>query len=91
MVFESSAGTLESSDCLVRVYPSEEVRVVLRGVCARLYPERTRRMAEEALREAGVCAAVEIQDQGALMCTLRARLRTAVRRAVLGGASHEAR
>jgi len=84
-VFESSAGTLESSDCLVRVYPSEGVEVILKGVCARMYPERTRRMVEEVLREAGVCASVEIQDQGALMATLRARLRTAVRRALGGG------
>lgn len=82
MLLESRAGTLESSDCLVLVYPSEERRVVLRGVCARLYPERTRRMVEEALDEAGVDALVEIQDQGALICTMRARIRTAMRRAL---------
>ncbi|WP_245522741.1 citrate lyase acyl carrier protein [Thermanaerovibrio velox] len=90
-VRESRAGTLESSDCLVSVYPSEGLEVVLKGVCARMYPERTRRMVEEALREAGIVAAVEVQDQGALMATMRARLRTAVRRAVSGGGCGEAR
>ena len=85
LIVESRAGTLESSDCLVCVYPSDRVEVRLKGVCARMYPERTRALVEEGLCRMGITGAlVEIQDQGAILPTLRARLKTALSRAVGG-------
>ncbi len=51
-----------------------------------MYPERTRGLVEEALGRMGITGAlVEIQDQGAILPTLKARIKTALSRAVGGG------
>ena len=82
----AQGGTLESSDCLVTVSPSPTLELECRGATAGLFAERNRAVVESVLRERGLTGAkVQIQDQGALELTLRARIGTAPDRA-RGGA-----
>lgn len=78
----ASAGTLESSDCLVSVAPAAGLELDYRGGNAELFRERTRTLVEDVLQGYGLAGGrVTIQDQGAILATLRARLETALERA----------
>ena len=80
----SVAGSLESSDVLVSVSPSggEDNTVDVESIVMKQFGERIRSVAREELSRMGVSGAVvKIQDRGALECTLRARLETALERA----------
>ena len=80
----ASAGTLESSDCMVTVLPADGGRLELEiesPVLAQ-YGDAIRQTAERTLRELSVeGGAVRIQDKGALDCVIAARVETAVLRA----------
>ncbi len=77
----ASAGTLESSDCLVTVSPGPGVEVELRGGGG-VFSGRTDRLVREVLRRRGEEGLrVLIQDRGALELVLEARLETALARA----------
>lgn len=80
----SIAGSLESSDVLVSITPSsgEEVELVVESIVMKQYGERIRRVAAEVVSASGLRGArLKVQDRGALECTLRARLETAIARA----------
>lgn len=83
-VRRAQAGTLESSDCLVTVEASPEGRRLdHRGGNAALFRDRTKRLLDEILDGAGIDGiTVQILDQGALEPTLRARIETALARAL---------
>ncbi|MDD2427759.1 MAG: citrate lyase acyl carrier protein [Eubacteriales bacterium] len=77
------AGTLESSDVLVRVRPSEDLSIEIKSPALQQYGDAIRQTVTEVLEERGVTAAeIEIIDRGALDCTIRARLETALERAL---------
>ncbi|MDR3331363.1 MAG: citrate lyase acyl carrier protein [Synergistaceae bacterium] len=79
----ASAGSLESSDCLVTVTPAEANETAHSGANGRLFASRTARLVAETLKTYGVTnARIQIQDQGALEMTLRARIETAIERAM---------
>lgn len=81
---EAMAGTLESSDVLVTVSPreGEGVEYTIESIVLKQYGRRIRSVTEEMTTAAGLTgAAVRVQDRGALECTLRARLETALERA----------
>jgi citrate lyase subunit gamma (acyl carrier protein) len=82
---EAQAGTWVS-DCLVTVSPEPGGGVLdYRGGNARFFRARTERLLYEILERKGVSSVrVTIQDQGALEATLRARIETALERAVAG-------
>ena len=77
------AGTLESSDCMVRVEPAESgLELDLDSAVFRQYGDRIREVAFETLDRLGVKnARVSIVDKGALDCTIKARVECAVMRA----------
>lgn len=78
------AGSLESSDVLVTIAPAAggAVELQVESIVLKQYGRRIRAVAEELVAQAGLSAAsVRIQDRGALECTLRARLETAIERA----------
>lgn len=84
-VKNSVAGSLESSDVLVTVGPAEgeENKLDVESIVFKQFGARIRSVAEEVVAASGVKgAAVRIQDRGALECTLRARLETALERAI---------
>jgi citrate lyase subunit gamma (acyl carrier protein) len=78
------AGSLESSDVLVTITPVQGmgVDIHVESIVIKQYGKRIRAVAEELVKAASLSAAsVRIQDRGALECTLRARLETAIERA----------
>ena len=82
LLHTASAGTLESSDCLVTVSPSEKLDLEYKGANSTVFAERTMRLVESVAKEYEVEGAeISIQDQGALEITIRARLETALERA----------
>ncbi len=84
---EAMAGTLESSDALITVTPREGEGVEFRieSIVFKQYGRRIRSVAEETAAAAGLSGAeLRVQDRGALECTLRARLETAIERATTG-------
>lgn len=77
------AGSLESSDVMVRVRPSEELSVEIKSPVLEQYGAAIRQTVDEVLAERKVTAAdIELVDRGALDCTIRARLETALERAL---------
>ena len=81
------AGSLESSDVLVSLAPSQngELDLQIESIVIKLFGGRIHGVAEEMLRQQSVLSGmIRIQDRGALECTLRARLETALARVQLG-------
>lgn len=80
----ASAGTMESSDIMVIVSPGEgEVKVDLTSTVAVQYGAQIERLIREVAGEAGIQDAnIRAMDFGALDCTIRARVTTALERAV---------
>ena len=80
LVTKAQAGTLESSDCMVVVSPSEGYALEYGGQNEALFKNRTARIVRE-IAERYAPALVQVQDRGALEVTLRARVETAFARA----------
>lgn len=81
---EAVAGTLESGDILVRIYPAETpgLDIHLQSSVALQFGEQIRRVVTETLTEQGITdATVQVTDKGALDCTIRARVTAAAVRA----------
>lgn len=78
------AGTMESSDILVTVQPSEQgITIDLTSTVEKQFGRQIRRVICEALEKLGIeNAEVIAVDKGALDCTIRARVETAVYRAI---------
>ena len=80
------AGSLESCDALVIVELSNQIKgfaLEIDSPSLLSYEEDMKRAVAETLSALGVAGAqVKIQDRGSLDCTLRARVETAVRRAL---------
>jgi citrate lyase subunit gamma (acyl carrier protein) len=76
----SVAGTMESSDVMVTVEPgSKGIEIELESIVEKQFGREIRRAITETLRELGVKhAKVKAVDKGALDCTIRARVKTAV-------------
>ncbi|HUO09401.1 MAG TPA: citrate lyase acyl carrier protein [Phycisphaerae bacterium] len=84
VIREAIAGTLESSDLLVKVAPSDKgVRdIVIRSEVIKQFGKQIKRVVAETLDNLSVSeGAVEIDDKGALDCVIRARVQAAVLRA----------
>lgn len=80
---KAQAGTLESGDVLVTVRPSDTLVIEIESPVARQFGDAMERSARDVLESMGICeGAVHLADQGALDCTLRARLYTAICRAL---------
>ncbi|MDB1126154.1 citrate lyase acyl carrier protein [Vibrio algarum] len=80
----SYAGTLESSDLLVEVLPSETdtLDIELTSSVEKQFDELILKVITDTLNELGVTVAtVVVNDKGALDCVIRARVQAAVMRA----------
>lgn len=80
IVKDAMAGTLESSDVLVKVGPSEGILdVVVTSEVERQFGAQIRRVVAETLDRFAILEGVVIvEDKGALDCTIRARLQAAL-------------
>ncbi len=80
----SYAGTLESSDLLVEVLPSEtnSLEIELTSSVEKQFDELILKVVHDTLKELNVTSAtVIVNDKGALDCIIRARVQAAVMRA----------
>ncbi len=81
----AQAGTLESCDILIMVAPSAEgagITIQLESPVKKQYGRRISQVISECLAKAGIQdAVVTANDRGALDCTIRARMETAIVRA----------
>jgi len=83
IVKEALAGTLESSDLMVRVGPGPDqtLDLVINSAVRRQFGRRIEQVVRESLDKLGVRRGVIIvEDKGALDCTIRARVQAAVLR-----------
>ncbi len=81
-----TAGSLESSDVLVTITPVSEdhIEYDIESIVIKQYGKRIRQITEEMAESAGIKGArIHVQDRGALECTLRARLETAIERSIV--------
>ena len=81
IVRDAVAGTLESGDALVRVFPSDSLEVVVTTNVEARYGPAVRLTVADTLAELGVeTGIVNIVDKGAFDCALRARVQAALAR-----------
>lgn len=83
IIRQAMAGTLESNDVLVTVSPAEEgVELQLTSIVLNQFGEQIRKAALDTVKDMDVIAAhIELNDRGAVECTIKARVETALRRA----------
>ncbi|ANI31577.1 citrate lyase subunit gamma [Yersinia entomophaga] len=84
IIREAVAGTLESSDVMVRIAPHDlpEVDLLINSSVEKQFGEAIRASVLALLDQLGLTQVqVIIDDKGALDCVLRARLETALLRA----------
>ena len=83
LIGKGRAGTLESGDILIEVEPTPgENEIFLRSSVLSLYGQQIRAVLLKTLEELDLQGVLTTaQDKGALDCTIRARLLTAVARA----------
>lgn len=89
IVKPSVSGTLESSDIYICIKPNDEngIDIKLDSIVFKQFGRRIETVIRETLSELDVKNAIVIaKDMGALDCTIRARIETAVRR---GSELHE--
>ena len=79
----ATAGTLESSDCMVTVEPGEgKIDFSLESSVIHQYGNQLRKVALETLKNLDIDnVRITIVDKGALDCTIRARVAAALTRA----------
>jgi len=78
------AGTLESSDIMIAIEPNDGkgIEIQLKSTVENQFGNQIRAVIRDMLTSLGVTdAKVVANDRGALDCTIRARLTTAVNRA----------
>jgi len=83
IVKEALAGTLESSDLMVRVAPApdQKLEVVVNSAVKRQFGRRIEQVVRETLGKLGVSRGlIVVDDKGALDCAIRARVQAAVLR-----------
>ena len=81
---ESIAGTLESSDLLVKVAPSDQgsLDIVIQSKVIKQFGKQIKSVVTDTLNKLAVTeGSIVIEDKGALDCVIRARVQAAVLRA----------
>ena len=75
-----TAGTFESSDCLIHVSPHASTKITIESVVMEQFGEAIHRVLSATLAEFGVTnVLVECCDKGALDYTIKSRLETALK------------
>lgn len=80
---KSTAGSLQSNDCLVSLSPGEGINLELSSPVIRQFGKQMEKVIREKLDEMNVTdCTISVEDKGALDCTIMARVETAVKRNV---------
>lgn len=84
IVKNAAAGTLESSDILIRVEPYDKLLVEIKSVVEDQYLDAITNTIYGVLEQFGIrTGKISANDRGALDCVIRARMEAAIQR---GGA-----
>ncbi|OOF57940.1 citrate lyase acyl carrier protein [Rodentibacter genomosp. 2] len=76
------AGTLESSDALIRIEPANSLTIEINSSVGKQFGEAIEQTVRTTLAKLGITEAnVTVEDKGALDCVLQARVKAAVMRA----------
>ena len=78
------AGTMESSDIMITIEKNEGkgIEIQLKSIVENQFGQHIRKIIKEMLEEQGITdVLVRVNDKGALDCTIKARVTTAVNRA----------
>ena len=78
---KSIAGTMESSDCLITITPSQDygIAIEIESTVKKQFGKQIEKVIVETLKEMNVKnVAVKVNDKGALDCVIVARLKTAI-------------
>ncbi|OOF78849.1 citrate lyase acyl carrier protein [Rodentibacter caecimuris] len=76
------AGTLESSDALIRIEPANSLTIEINSSVGKQFGEAIEQTVLATLAKLNVSEAlVTVEDKGALDCVLQARVKAAVMRA----------
>ncbi|WP_099321211.1 citrate lyase acyl carrier protein [Anaerococcus sp. Marseille-P3625] len=79
---KANAGTLESSDAEVSVYPCDELKIEVKSSVYAQFGRQIEETVKEVLDKLDIKAGeVVVDDRGALDCTIRSRVQTAILRA----------
>ncbi|KZL93218.1 citrate lyase acyl carrier protein [Clostridium magnum] len=81
----AKAGTLESNDILIMVMPNENggIELELESIVIKQFGNQIKKTILDKVQELGVeDIVIKVQDKGALDCTIRARVQTAIERAI---------
>ncbi|MBU3196801.1 citrate lyase acyl carrier protein [Clostridium algidicarnis] len=81
----AKAGTLESNDVFIMVSPNEEdaVDIKLESIVMKQFGDQILKVIEETLKSLEVeSVSLKVQDRGALDYTIKARVETAIKRAI---------
>ncbi|TCL39843.1 citrate lyase subunit gamma (acyl carrier protein) [Anaerospora hongkongensis] len=85
IIHPGQAGTIESNDILITVMPSDAgsgISIEINSPVIKQYGAQIRQVIVETLTSSEIeDANIHVTDRGALNCTIRARLRTAILRA----------
>lgn len=83
IVREALAGTMESSDLMVKIAPTDgELEVIIHSEVIKQFGDQIRQQVTSTLRAMDVRQGlIIIEDKGALDCVIRARLQSALLRA----------
>ncbi|MBN1232181.1 MAG: citrate lyase acyl carrier protein [Candidatus Coatesbacteria bacterium] len=81
----AQAGTLESSDVLIQIEPSDDLTIEIASSVEILYGDKIRKQIKSIIEREGIKNGIfRIQDNGSLPCILEARLLTALSRSMKG-------
>lgn len=84
IVKPAKAGTMESNDIYVTVFPNEDncIKIELESIVMKQFGRQIERVIRETLDSLGVASVLLVaRDRGALDYTIRSRVETAVNRA----------
>lgn len=84
IVKKSTAGTLESCDCMVMVKPGEALEIHVDSIVEKIFGLHIRKIINQTLEELNIETGIfTITDRGALDYCIKARVASAVRRGTL--------
>jgi len=79
---KAQAGTMQSSDLMVFLEPSDELRVEIDSTVKKQFEHLIKKQIEQVLEKLSVTSGhIKVSDRGALDYAIAARLETALRRA----------
>ena len=83
IIKNASAGTIESSDIMIVVFPSDNgIEIDLNSSVEKRFGDQIRKVILETLKEFNVSnVTIKATDKGALDCVIKARVQTAITRA----------